>query len=281
MRLVLTLLCRNEADIVRPTIEFHLNNGVDFIIATDNASTDETAEILHSYSNRGCLRLLHEPAHTHDQATWVSRMASLAVDEYKADWLIHCDADEFWWPQAASLKQELSMVSEDIFALSMQRFNFLPPACSASQDLPFYEAQILRERSSRNSLGHPLPPKICHRASAGAWIGDGNHKILINGQRIAAKSWPGIEILHFPVRSLHQLERKIRDGAEALEHNPRLSAEVGSTWRSLYQTLLRTGTLADYYQELCIQQDADSGVLSSDNLVEDCRLRDFMTSMIG
>jgi glycosyltransferase involved in cell wall biosynthesis len=89
MRLVLTLLCRNEADIVRSIIEFHLKRGVDFIIATDNASTDETAEILRSYSNKGCLRLLHEPAHTHDQAKWVSRMASLAVEDYDADWIIN------------------------------------------------------------------------------------------------------------------------------------------------------------------------------------------------
>ncbi len=281
MRLLLTLLCRNEADIVRSTVEFHLAQGVDFIIATDNNSTDTTAQILSSYVKKGCLRLLHEPEHTHDQATWVTRMAALAMEDYGADWIIHCDADEFWWPQSSSLKQELATVSDDIFALSINRYNFLPPPDLASRMDPFYKSQTLREKVSRNNLGYPLPPKICHRASADVWIGDGNHKVLIGGTQVAAPMWPGIEILHFPVRSLQQFERKIREGAAALARNPRLSPDVGRTWRTLHQTLLETGTLSDYYQDLYANaKDCGQGQ-SAENLVRDCRLRDCLTSVLG
>jgi hypothetical protein len=41
MRLVMTLLVRDEIDIIRQNIEFHLRHGVDFVIGTDNGSTDE------------------------------------------------------------------------------------------------------------------------------------------------------------------------------------------------------------------------------------------------
>ena len=40
MKLVLTLLVRNEADVVDANLAFHLNAGVDFVIATDNGSED-------------------------------------------------------------------------------------------------------------------------------------------------------------------------------------------------------------------------------------------------
>ena len=49
MKVVMTLLVRNEADIVDAQLAFHLNAGVDFVVATDNLSSDGTTEILRRY----------------------------------------------------------------------------------------------------------------------------------------------------------------------------------------------------------------------------------------
>ena len=50
MTLVLTLLCRDEADILEPMLRFHLERGVDLIIATDNGSVDGSLETV-SYTH--------------------------------------------------------------------------------------------------------------------------------------------------------------------------------------------------------------------------------------
>ncbi len=45
----MTLLVRDERDIVEQHLAFHLAAGVDFVIVTDHASTDGTQEVLAGY----------------------------------------------------------------------------------------------------------------------------------------------------------------------------------------------------------------------------------------
>ena len=42
MKLVQTLVVRDEADVVDAQISYHLNAGVDFVLATDHDSQDGT-----------------------------------------------------------------------------------------------------------------------------------------------------------------------------------------------------------------------------------------------
>ena len=37
-------------------------------------------------------------------------LARLAATEHGADWVIHSDADEFWWPRGDSLKDVLTSI---------------------------------------------------------------------------------------------------------------------------------------------------------------------------
>ena len=111
MMLVLTLLCRDEADILESMLRFHLAQGVDRIIATDNGSVDGSLEILQRFERRGQLTLLQEAEQTHDQAVWVTRMARMAA-AMGADWVINSDADEFWWPQQGNLNSTLAQLPE-------------------------------------------------------------------------------------------------------------------------------------------------------------------------
>ena len=274
MKLVLTLLCRDEADIIAEVLEFHLQRGVDQILVTDNASRDATPEILARYAATGRVQVLHQRAHTHDQATWVSEMAEIAWRDLGADWIIPSDADEFWWCRGGDLKACLRAVPAHVHALSVDRSNFLPPRAPASRD-PFHQCQTLRERRSLNTLGQPLPAKVCHRGGAGLWVEDGNHAIRKAGQIVPAEPWRALEILHFPVRSLEQYERKIRQGATALANNPRLDPAVGSTWRSLEAELSADGSLAASYRKLARSSRQRAWGWLNGSLVRDRRLHRF------
>ena len=102
MKLVMTLLVRDEADIVDAQIAFHLDAGVDLVVATDNRSQDGTTEILERYAREGHLHLIREPGDDLRQSEWVTRMAASRRRSFGADWILNADADEFWWPRGGA-----------------------------------------------------------------------------------------------------------------------------------------------------------------------------------
>jgi hypothetical protein len=279
MRLILTLLCRNEIDIIESMIRFHLGQGVDFIVATDNGSSDGTRDCLQHYVQSGKLLLIDQLESIHDQAIWVSTMSRIATEQLGADWLIHSDADEFWWPLNGDLKTTLQAVPPGVRALTVGRTNFLPPPRDSGQQAwesgCFHRRQRLRERRSLNSLGQPLPGKICHRALAGISISDGNHGAALAGQTLSAPRTAAIEILHFPIRSLEQFSAKISHGAQALANNPRLHPQVGATWRQVYQEHVLGGTLGAYYESLCLTPHERERLIQAGSLLNDSRLNDW------
>lgn len=58
MKVVMTLLVRDEEDILRENLEFHLARGVDEIILMDNLSADGSASIAREYERAGVLRYM-------------------------------------------------------------------------------------------------------------------------------------------------------------------------------------------------------------------------------
>jgi hypothetical protein len=67
MKLVMTLLARDEEDILASNLDFHVAHGVDFFIATDNLSVDRTSEILRSYERRGLLHYIYQSEDDYSQ----------------------------------------------------------------------------------------------------------------------------------------------------------------------------------------------------------------------
>jgi hypothetical protein len=274
MRLVMTLLVRDEADIVDAQIAYHLQAGVDFVVATDNRSVDGTTEILERYERDGVLHLIREPGDDLRQSEWVTRMARLAATEFGADWVLNADADEFWLARGGGLEELLGAVPLRFGAVRGAWRNFVP----RPDDRRLF-AERMTARLCRPSFHpHPLSThfKSAHRAHAGVRIGRGNHEALAD-DLVALRGWYPIEILHFPVRSYEQCRRKYVTQFVALERNA--GKGIPGHMAEAYEAY-RAGRLDDFYAPLVVGDEALEAGLADGTYAIDTRLRDTLR-MLG
>jgi hypothetical protein len=240
------------------------------VIATDNRSVDGTGDILREFEAQGALHLIREEQDDYAQSVWVTRMARMAQARFDADWVINCDADEFWWPISGSLPETLERIPNKYAVVAAPRHNFVPR--SAQGTAPWYKSMVFRETSSKNSRGRPLPPKVCHRGIENIKVAQGNHNISWP-KRLAVFPQTLIEILHFPLRSYAQFENKIVKGGAAYERNTDLRSNIGRDWRRLYKQW-KKGNLYEHYQkqtwpDIQLQRGLEDGLLVLDTRLED------------
>jgi glycosyl transferase family 2 len=265
MKLVMTLLVRDEADIVDTHIAYHLAAGVDCVIATDHRSADGTTDILESYARDGHVHLIRRDDERIRQSAWMTEMARLAATEHGADWVLNSDADEFWWPAAPSLKDALAAVPEThgvVYAVSRV---FVPRPGSGW----FAERMTVRLELPA-AINDPATPyrhvaKVAHRAHAGAVVMQGNHRVSGVPFR-DIRGWSPLELLHFPLRSPEQAAAKHENTWTAWDLNLRGDIAIArSTSR--------------YYDRLVLDDDAVARGLAAGSLAEDTRLRDALRAL--
>jgi hypothetical protein len=276
MKLVLTVLARDEADIIDAQVAFHLNAGVDFVIATDNASRDGTTEILEAYAREGCLQLIREPAEGLRQGEWVTRMARLAATEFGADWVINSDADEFWWPRGRSLKDVLAAVPDQYGVVNAFWRSFVPRPDDGEL---FAERMTARLTASApindpRSFYRPVT-KVVHRADPTVIVGRGNHD-LVRSNFETLPTWHPLEVLHFPLRSGEQWARKVQLQGDAFTKH---IARAGTGYHLTSYDALQEGRIADQHSALVIDDAALDRGLADGSLVIDTRLKDVLRSL--
>jgi hypothetical protein len=276
VKLVVTVLARDEADVVDAQIAFHLNAGADFVIATDNNSHDGTTEILQSYAGEGVLHLIHEPAEGLRQGEWVTRMARLAATDFGADWVINSDADEFWWPRGGSLKDVLAAVPKRYGIVNAFWRSFVP----RPDDERFFAERMTIRLSQQAPINDPSSvyrpvTKVAHRADPQVQVGRGNHD-LIGSRFRTLTTWHPIEVLHFPLRSRAQWRRKVELQGEAFtKHIER----AGTGYHLSAYSALRGGRIDEQYESKLVDKAAVERGLRDGALVLDTRLRDVLRAL--
>jgi Glycosyl transferase family 2 len=271
MKLVVTVLARDEADVIGDQVAFHLNAGADFVIATDNNSRDGTTEILERYEREGKLHLIREPTEGLRQGEWVTRMSRLAAADFGADWVINTDADEFWWPRGGSLKE--------VFAAVPPRYGIVNAFWRSFVPRPDDEAGFAERMTARLSQHAPINDptsfyrpviKVAHRADPNVVVARGNHALLDSRFR-ALTTWHPLEVLHFPLRSRAQWMRKVELQGDAFtKHIER----AGTGYHLKSYDALRAGRIEEQYESLVVDDDALERGIAAGTLVVDTRLRD-------
>jgi hypothetical protein len=273
MRIVLTLLVRDEADVVEANLAHHLALGVDHVIVTDHRSSDGTTEILERLAGDGRLTLIREESEELRQSDWVTRMARLAATEHSADWVINGDADELWWPRDGSLRDVLTAVPARFGALRGLWRNFVP---RPEDGRPFHERMTIR-RLPASDLSDPFHAqvKVVHRAHPDVVVTQGNHDAL-GAPLPLIREWLPFEVLHFPIRTAEQARRKFRVARDAGLASPGTS--VPQHTEAAVRTMDAEGDQS-FYDRLVVDDAAVERGLASGDLTSDTRVRDALRAI--
>lgn len=242
-RLVMTLLVKNEEELLEQNLIFHKAMGVDAFIVTDNNSTDRTPEILRRYVERGWIvEVISEPATDYAQKAWVDRMIGLAATRYGADWVINADADEFWYAPSGCLKDAMCATRANVLDCTVR--NVYPEegrpwttwdrTVRAVEDPEAYDL-------SRYSIFGRQGKKVAHRAAGYLQISMGNHKVAMFPRRSAVSD---IVVYHYNIRDKAQFMAKMINGGKQLEQHR--GRHGGRHWRYFY-ALYRQGALEAEY----------------------------------
>jgi hypothetical protein len=275
--IVMTLLVRDERDIVEQHLAFHLAAGVDLVIVTDHASTDGTSEVLARHEREGSVRVIHEPDGPFRQREWVTRMARLAATEHGADWVLSSDADEFWWPRGGSLDEVLGSIPRRYGLVQSFVRHFVPVA---DDGRPFEERMTLR-LAAQAPINDPRSPwrpfrKVVYRGHPSAEVVEGSHSVT-GTDFVAMRGWYPLEVLHFPIRTASQLERKGALWESAVEKffaSEEVATGPGAAYHALAFADSRAGRSSAVYAELAGVEDERPGAVAAGTLVEDTRIRD-------
>ena len=272
--IVMTLLVKNEEQMLAQQIEFHHALGVDHFIVTDNNSTDGTPDIIRRYQEKGwVVDVIEEHATDYEQKAWVDRMVELARAKHHADWIINADADEFWLPACGSFPELLQATHANVLAGELH--SVLPEESKPWQEwtqlvryVDDYEAYGL----SRFSIFERQNKKVLHRSRGYLQISMGNHKVSMLPH---IEHRADITIFHFNVRGREQFMQKMINGGQQLEQHK--GRHGGRHWRYFYK-LYKEGKLAEEYDRVVGTHVRDR-LLSEGYIYEDTRLRDFLEKL--
>ncbi len=303
LRLAMSILVRDEADVIEDNIRFHKSMGVDHFIIMDNGSRDGTRDILEDLKDEFNLEILDEPSRSFDQDLWVTRMAFLVREAGRADCMIAADADEFWYSAKGDLKSDFQgaysfpkkgSLKDTTYRPSVflcPRFNMLP----CKQDL---EAPDYRFSDNIMKVSHPLgfhknasdpaqkldfeimlrtmPSKVMCMLEGLRAVGMGNHSVEHEGSEPVVSAT--IQIYHYPVREFEQFEAKVVNQGEGLTSNERFDKGTGWHARRWY-SLHKQGRLREEYESMILDDQQTKDLSRKGILEEDLTIKNYLQNL--
>jgi Predicted glycosyltransferases len=226
MQIVGLMLVRNEADILRVNLQYHLSSGIDRFLVVDNGSSDGTDRVLEELARDRRVRWTRDSG-PYRQAEITTELAREAF-RGGADWVIPIDADEFWHARDGDLRGVLERTPAG--ALRVQVINFVqrrdqlratPDALihmTRRTPLPIGRLEQVRELVESEEFAYvemTYQPKWISRTGREIEIAMGDH--AVNGIPGVQTDSDEILCLHAPLRARSALEAKAKEGGRFLQ----------------------------------------------------------------
>lgn len=241
---------KNEADIIEHTVR-RIVRQVDHVIVGDD-STDGTPQILERLIAEGLpITLLHDQEPTFRQPEQMNAHAQRAL-EMGAEWVVPFDGDEVWFADGR--------IADYLASL---------PGRALIVDAPLFnhKATILDNVGEPDPVkrigwrcAEPVPlRKVACRLRENLRIHFGQHGADYIGVRHPLRVTGGVEIRHYPYRTLEQLVRKITVGGPPLAASD-VPKNIGAHWRGLYESYQRAGepALRDWFERWGYSADPEA-----------------------
>jgi glycosyltransferase involved in cell wall biosynthesis len=220
MTVAAVMMVRDEADIIRHTLDHLLAEGIDKIIVADNLSVDDTRHILATYEIDHPDRIVvledDEPGYYQDRK--MTELARYAHKHHGAEWILPCDADERFYSPTGTLAEFFASCTHDIVTASGWD-HIVTDDDDPTEQNPF-------RRITHRRVGPQKLPKVAFRYDPEAWIDFGNHAVFHHPGVKGA----GLKYRHFQYRSFEQMCQKLRQGKEAYDAT-NLHPTYGAHWR--------------------------------------------------
>jgi len=253
----MTILVKNEADIIAHNIKFHAKVGVNGFCIMDNGSTDGTLDIIHTLMKSYDIKLISNPENNYQQSKWMTGLAKLAKKEMAADFVISNDADEFWLPDENMQFSDILFRSDSVVTVSRQNMLFTEDILH--KDYHYSQSQYCISKPVNYSVEDqinsdnvcmqfvPISPKVIVNPRGLIKIKGGNHRAK-HMRYFLKRTEPRIQVFHYPVRSYERFLNNIENRVKLLNQGARMGPHY-KRWVKYYNQ----GGLEQEFQRMAVK----------------------------
>jgi len=269
-RIVLITMPYDQVDIVGDFLDWHLDLGIDLILAVDGGSTDGTTAVLEEYARTGRVVWFPLPERDMSKYSIADDLGAMARDRYQADWIIYADVDEFVCTHGRPVRAVLAEADRDgVTLLDIPRRTMtgplIPPDRRATEVLTLrIDRTVVPTPEQQVTWDFPVPfvflevgPHLAVRASALGGFGFGVHV----GTTTSGKSGTSdLYILHYAIRGYAEFLQKVRNTENWIADNPHLPLGWGWHWRRWIR-LEKDGRLREDYERQFVSPERANELL--------------------